>query len=266
MAELPAENAQLVANAAVGCAVNNANYAVSAGADGRTRAGVAGMARAREAMALRRACGAPPMAGAQVRVLQVCLAASAWAALVDELALAQAAGYAAAMTEAELRVLRRMCEQTEQAVEAGGAAGGAAEGAAGAEAEAEAAVAALRTFVTAAEAESAAAAAAAAAAGGGTTKAARGGSRGAKHLSPDAKAAARRYSRSIALPGDDEAHPPWRPSLNLSLALALALTLAPTPTPTLSLTPNPNLALARTPSPTLALSRTPSASPTPTRR
>ena len=126
MAELPAENAQLVANAAVGCAVNNANYAVSAGADGRTRAGVAGMARAREAMALRRACGAPPMAGAQVRVLQVCLAASAWAALVDELALAQAAGYAAAMTEAELRVLRRMCEQTEQAVEAGGAAGGAA--------------------------------------------------------------------------------------------------------------------------------------------
>ena len=126
MAELPAENAQLVANAAVGCAVNNANYAVSAATDGRTRAIVAGMARAREAMALRRACGAPPMAGAQVRVLQVCLAASAWAALVDELALAQAAGYAAAMTEDELRVLRRMCEQTEQAVEAGGAAGSAA--------------------------------------------------------------------------------------------------------------------------------------------
>merc|ERR1740124_1227611 len=99
-------------------------------------------------MALRRACGAPPMAGAQVRVLQVCLAAAQWVPLVEELGMAQAAGYAAAMTEDELRVLRRVCEQTEQAVEAEGSAA--------------VAVAALRTFVTASEVESAAAAAAAA--------------------------------------------------------------------------------------------------------
>ena len=201
VAALPAENAQLVANAAVGCAVSNANYAVSTAADD-SAAIVTGVARAREAMALRRACGAPPMAGAQVRVLQVCLAASEWAALVDELGMAQAAGYAAAMTEDELRVLRRVCEQTEQATTAEGAAEGAAERAAEAEGSAAVAVAALRTFVTTSEVESAAAAAAVAASG---SKVARGGSRGPKHLSPDAKAAARRYSRSIALPGDDEA-------------------------------------------------------------
>ena len=57
VAALPAENAQLVANAAVGCAVERAGES-------------GGVARAREAMALRRACGAPPMAGAQARALR----------------------------------------------------------------------------------------------------------------------------------------------------------------------------------------------------
>ena len=151
VAALPADNAQLVANAAVGCAVKNANYAVSSPADDNTAAITTGVARAREAMALRRACGAPPMAGAQVRVLQVCLAAAEWAALVEELGLAQAAGYAAAMTEDELRVLRRVCEQAEQAVEAEGAVEGATEHAAVAEGSAAAASRATRAGVALAE-------------------------------------------------------------------------------------------------------------------